>query len=68
MPVSGNMVAQVGSISANNDAAIGAIIAEAMERVGKDGVITVEGQRRPTRRSRLSKGCSSTAGTYRHTL
>jgi chaperonin GroEL len=42
MPVSGNMVAQVGSISANNDAAIGAIIAEAMERVGKDGVITVE--------------------------
>jgi len=42
MPVSGNMVAQVGTISANNDAAIGAIIAEAMERVGKDGVITVE--------------------------
>ena len=42
MPVTGNMVAQVGTISANNDAAIGTIIAEAMERVGKDGVITVE--------------------------
>ena len=41
-PVSGNMVAQVGTISANNDGPIGAIIAEAMEKVGKDGVITVE--------------------------
>ena len=41
-PVSGKMVAQVGTISANNDAAIGTIIAEAMDTVGKDGVITVE--------------------------
>jgi chaperonin GroEL len=41
-PVSGKMVAQVGTISANNDEAIGMIIAEAMEKVGKDGVITVE--------------------------
>src|SRR6187200_417085 len=41
-PVSGNMVAQVGTISANGDATIGKIIAEAMEKVGKDGVITVE--------------------------
>jgi len=41
-PVSGNMVAQVGTISANSDSAIGTIIAEAMEKVGKDGVITVE--------------------------
>jgi chaperonin GroEL len=41
-PVSGNMVAQVGSISANNDETIGKIIAEAMDKVGKDGVITVE--------------------------
>jgi chaperonin GroEL len=41
-PVSGNMVAQIGTISANNDAAIGTIIADAMARVGKDGVITVE--------------------------
>src|SRR4026208_1694277 len=40
--VSGNMVAQVGMISANNDETIGTIIAQAMEKVGKDGVITVE--------------------------
>src|SRR5712692_10455562 len=40
--VSGKMVAQVGTISANNDEAIGRIIAEAMDKVGKDGVITVE--------------------------
>jgi chaperonin GroEL len=41
-PVSGNMVAQVGTISANSDETIGTIIAEAMDTVGKDGVITVE--------------------------
>jgi chaperonin GroEL len=41
-PVSGNMIAQVGTISANSDETIGKIIAEAMEKVGKDGVITVE--------------------------
>ncbi|MCU1381586.1 MAG: groL [Acidobacteria bacterium] len=41
-PVSGAMVAQVGTISANNDEAIGTIIAGAMDKVGKDGVITVE--------------------------
>ncbi len=41
-PVSGKMIAQVGTISANNDETIGTIIAEAMEKVGKDGVITVE--------------------------
>lgn len=40
--VSGEMIAQVGAISANNDEFIGKIIAEAMEKVGKDGVITVE--------------------------
>jgi len=40
--VGGDMIAQVGSISANNDLSIGAIIAEAMDKVGKDGVITVE--------------------------
>jgi chaperonin GroEL len=40
--VSGEMIAQVGAISANNDASIGTIIAEAMDKVGKDGVITVE--------------------------
>jgi chaperonin GroEL len=40
--VKGNMIAQVGTISANGDETIGRIIAEAMEKVGKDGVITVE--------------------------
>jgi chaperonin GroEL len=41
-PVTGDMIAQVGSISANNDNTIGHIIADAMKKVGKDGVITVE--------------------------
>jgi chaperonin GroEL len=41
-PVTGDMIAQVGTISANGDHAIGKLIAEAMEKVGKDGVITVE--------------------------
>jgi chaperonin GroEL len=41
-PVKGDMISQVGSVSANNDKTIGAIIAEAMKKVGKDGVITVE--------------------------
>jgi chaperonin GroEL len=40
--VSGEMISQVGAISANNDASIGKIIAEAMDKVGKDGVISVE--------------------------
>ena len=41
-PVKGDMISQVGTISANTDATIGTIIAEAMDKVGKDGVITVE--------------------------
>ena len=41
-PVKGEMISQVGSVSANNDKTIGGIIAEAMKKVGKDGVITVE--------------------------
>jgi chaperonin GroEL len=41
-PVKGHMIAQVGTISANSDETIGKIIAEAMDKVGKDGVITVE--------------------------
>ena len=40
--VKGDMIAQVGTISANNDKQIGSIVAEAMKKVGKDGVITVE--------------------------
>ena len=41
-PITADMIAQVGSISANGDVAIGKLIAEAMQRVGKDGVITIE--------------------------
>jgi chaperonin GroEL len=41
-PVTGDMIAQVGTISANGDHSIGALIAEAMDKVGKDGVITVD--------------------------
>src|SRR6202162_4147582 len=41
-PVSGDMIAQVGRMSANSDSAVGDVIAEAMKKVGKDGVITVE--------------------------
>src|SRR6266403_2067916 len=40
--VKGDMIAQVGTISANTDTQVGSIIAEAMKKVGKDGVITVE--------------------------
>jgi len=40
--VRGEMIVQVGAISANNDESVGKIIAEAMDKVGKDGVITVE--------------------------
>ena len=42
MPVRGEAIAQVGTVSANGDATIGTIIAQAMAKVGKDGVITVE--------------------------
>src|SRR5436305_8847763 len=41
-PVRGDMIAQVGTVSANGDSTIGGIIAKAMDQVGKDGVITVE--------------------------
>src|SRR5436305_3798760 len=41
-PVSGDSIAQVGTVSANGDKTIGTIIAEAMDKVGKVGVITVE--------------------------
>src|SRR6187549_750521 len=41
-PIAGKAISQVGTISANSDDSIGEIIAQAMEKVGKDGVITVE--------------------------
>ncbi|HVF56955.1 MAG TPA: chaperonin GroEL [Pyrinomonadaceae bacterium] len=44
-PVKGDMIAQVGTISANGDRTIGELIAQAMDKVGKDGVITVEESR-----------------------
>jgi chaperonin GroEL len=44
-PVAGKMIAQVGTISANSDDTVGGLIAQAMEKVGKDGVITVEESR-----------------------
>ncbi len=44
-PIKGDAIAQVGTISANGDATIGGLIAEAMDKVGKDGVITVEESR-----------------------
>ena len=63
--VTGDMIAQVGTISANDDATIGTIIAQAMDKVGKDGVITVEEPRRWRPRWRWSRGCSLTGATSR---
>ena len=55
------MIAQVGTVSANGDKTIGTIIAEAMDKVGKDGVITVEESKTMETASKSSKVCSSTA-------
>jgi len=66
--VKGDMIAQVGTISANTDKQVGSIIAEAMKKVGKDGVITVEESKTWRRRSKWSKGCSLIAATSRPTL
>lgn len=46
-PVEGGMTRQVATISANNDPFLGGLIADAMEKAGKDGVVTVEVSRRP---------------------
>ena len=67
-PVSGDMIAQVGSISANSDPTIGNIIAEAMKKVGKDGVITVEESKSMTTELETVEACSSTAATSHRTL
>jgi chaperonin GroEL len=53
------MIAQVGTILANHDETIGRIIAEAVEKVGKNGVSTVEGRKRSRPHLRSSRGCSS---------
>ena len=55
-PVKGKKIAQVGTISANDDETIGKIIAEAMEKVGKDGVITVEEAKTPRDHARGRRG------------
>ena len=56
-------IAQVGTVSANGDDTIGEIIASAMEKVGKEGVITVEEAKSLETTSKSSKACSSTAAT-----
>jgi len=60
-------IAQVGTISANSDKSIGATIAEAMEKVGKEGVITVEEGSASRTSSTSSRACSSTAAISRRT-
>jgi len=60
-------IAQVGTISANNDPAIGDIIAEAMEKVGKEGVITVEEAKGLETTLEVARVCSSTAAISRPT-
>ena len=61
-------IAQVGTISANNDTTIGNIIAEAMDKVGKEGVITVEEAKSMETTSTWSKACSLTAAISLPTL
>jgi len=61
-------IAQVGAISANNDRDIGDLLADAMEKVGKDGVMTVEEGKPPIPRLSLSRACSSTKGIFPLTL
>jgi chaperonin GroEL len=60
-------IAQVATIASNNDKTIGTLIAEAMEKVGKDGVITVEESKSPRPLWTWSRACSSTAAISRRT-
>ena len=61
-------IAQVGTIAANNDETIGEVIAEAMNKVGKEGVITVEEAKGlETSLEGGSRACSSTAATFPRT-
>ncbi len=60
-------IAQVGTISANGDAEIGKFLADAMKKVGNEGVITVEEASRSRPSSTSSRACSSTAATSRRT-
>jgi chaperonin GroEL len=65
--VDNKAIAQVGAISANSDESIGDIIAEAMTKVGKEGVITVEEGTDSRTSSKWSRACSSIAATSRRT-
>ena len=56
-------IAQVGTVSANGDSTVGEFLAQAMDKVGSDGVITVEEGKGLTRPSRSSRACASTAAT-----
>ena len=66
-PVSGDMIAQVGTISANMYSTIGNIIADAMKKVGKDGVITVEESKTMTTELQIVDGMQLTAAISRPT-
>ncbi len=61
-------IAQVGTCSANQDTEIGKIIAQAMDKVGKDGVITVEEGKSLETGLSCSRACSSTRASSRRTL
>ena len=56
-------IEQVGTISSNGDVEVGRMLAEAMQKVGNEGVITVEGRRAWRPSSTWSRACSSTAAT-----
>ena len=60
-------IAQVGTISANSDEAVGKIIAQAMEKVGKEGVITVEEGSGLDNELDVVEGMQFDRATYRHT-
>ena len=61
-------IQQVATISANNDEEIGKLIADAMRKVSKDGVITIEEAKEQTLPLMWWKVCSSTVDTFRHIL
>ena len=62
-----NEILQVATISANGDRDVGEILARAMEKIGKDGVITVEEAKSHKTELTSSRACSSTAATCRRT-
>ena len=67
-PISTNAeVAQVGTISANGEASIGEMIAQAMDKVGNNGVITVEEAKTAETELDVVEGMQSTAVTCHHT-